>query len=245
MTPARRWARDAERPHVFRTPYVTRNGDPVGLLVGSKGKLFEVVLRPGELVRLKGSWPSFPKAKAGLEAKYTHIHTPSIRGKSQRDARMEESLILPTRDQEVNALDEKYTQIVDIQPSVFLDLTTERGAAHFMRTTDRIIDLDFFKSPAIQAKLHVYPLLAIDAQTGQVTGHEGRHRAASVLKAGGKWYRTGLRLMPSSRQYKPEQMPQVWTGQFNRTVSFSVPRLIATDRLRMIDDNLQREYQRK
>ena len=154
-------------------------------------------------------------------------------------------LLLINRDQEDHALDEKHTQIVDINPRTFLDLTTEHGADDFIRTADGIIDVNFYNSPAIQQKIRVHPHLSINAQTGQVTGHEGRHRAASVLQAGGPWFRASIKLTPSSRNYKPEQMPQRWTGQFNRNVTVSVPRLLTTDRLRIIDNNVQRQYQKR
>lgn len=170
---------------------------------------------------------------------------PSPSRKTRRDPIPGPYLLRINRDQEDHALDEKHTQIVDIHPRVFLDLTTERGADDFIRTTDGIVDVDFYNSPDIQRKLRVHPHLSIDANTGRVTGHEGRHRAAAVLLAGGPWYRASIRLVPSSRNYKPEQMPQTWYAQFNRNVSFNIPRLLSSGRLRIIDDNVQRQYQKR
>ena len=171
---------------------------------------------------------------------------PKRSNRTRRDpSKLGPYFLLTNRNQEDQALDEKHTQIVDINPLVFLDLTTERGAEDFIKNADGIIDVNFYNSPAIQKTIRVHPHLSIDAKSGRVTGHEGRHRAASVLKAGGRWFRISIKLTPSSRNYRPEQMPQTWYGQFTSVLSFSVPRLLSTDRLRIIDDNIQRQYQKK
>lgn len=78
----------------------------------------------------------------------------------------------------------------DIDPYVFLLLTTDKP-----QTLNDIIkyseSVAWYSSNFMKKKYIVHPFLKI-TPTGQIVGHEGRHRAAALVKAGEKNYRIAL-----------------------------------------------------
>lgn len=156
-----------------------------------------------------------------------------------------ELLLPPNARQQENAIDNKMNWIVDIDPREFLRLTVDDRIGHYPTLASINPEpLAVYQSPDAQANMIVHPHLRIDKETGKVTGHEGRHRAAAVMKAGGKWYRIGLQLAPGSRNYRPHDMPIIWTAQFTRHTT-SINELVRTGKMRIIDQNVQKEYYRE
>lgn len=76
-----------------------------------------------------------------------------------------------------------------MQPSDFLRLTTD-GDEHLNKIhNDEFTDLDTYAAGSNEKynpKQYNMPFLFIEFETGRVTGHEGRHRAAMVERAGGR-----------------------------------------------------------
>jgi hypothetical protein len=167
---------------------------------------------------------------------------------AQLTSELDEELILPINDnQKDQAVDEKVTWIVDINPLIFLKLTAANPGQYpsmdHLLNKNLIKDVSFYKDPEIAKGLSVHPFLSVDKITGKVVGHEGRHRAAAVHHAGGNKFRIGIKLYPTSRGYKPQDMPSVLVGQYI-PISYDIKDLISQGKLRIVDDNLQRIYQK-
>lgn len=157
-----------------------------------------------------------------------------------------EDLLLPiNEEQKRNARSEKATLIVDIDPLVFLELTTtDKG---MFPTMDHLLnpekyslddvknkDLAFFLSKEIQSDLIAHPFIKLDKRTGKIVGHEGRHRAAAVVRAGGKWFRLAVYLIPQDWDGTAKDIPSIWKGQF-RNVSFDWIDLMDSGKLKVIE----------
>jgi hypothetical protein len=153
-------------------------------------------------------------------------------------------LLPPNERQKEWAVDGKVNWVVDIDPKIFLQLTlsTDPGWYPRMETIDPQ-PLSFYQSKEIQSDLSVHPFLKIDKNTGKVVGHEGRHRAAAVMKAGGKWYRIGIQFSETSRNHRPEGMPTTWLAQY-ASYTVSVAGLINSGKMRIIDQHIQKQYYR-
>lgn len=171
--------------------------------------------------------------KAALFAKIAESNLPT------------EDLLLPMNKlQQANAVDEKINWIVDIDPKEFLLLTLSDQTGYYplMENIDPQ-PLDFYKSEKIQSNISVHPYLKIDKATGKIIGHEGRHRAAAVMKAGGKWYRVGIQFSETSRNHRPENMPKIWKAQFT-SYQTSVENIINSGKMRIVDQHIQKQYYR-
>lgn len=166
---------------------------------------------------------------------------------NDEDETEKELLLPPNKHQKAQAVDVKVNWIIDIDPKEFLKLTVDDKPGHYPRMDN--IDpqpLDRYKSPEYQADMRVHPMLLIDKETGKVRAHEGRHRAAAVMKAGGKWYRIGIEFRGeygSSRNFRPEQMPRVWHGNFTNYVA-NIDDLMAQGKMRIVDQHIQKQYYR-
>jgi hypothetical protein len=158
----------------------------------------------------------------------------------------EDDLLLPpNKRQQQNAIDIKINWVIDIDPKEFLKLTLSDSPNSY--PTIENIDpktLDFYKSEEIQADMSVHPHLSIDEFTGKIRGHEGRHRAAAVMKAGGKWFRVGIKFVAVSRNHRPENMPKTWKAQYSN-YAVNIDDLISSGKMRIVDQHIQKEYYRK
>lgn len=67
--------------------------------------------------------------------------------------------------------------------------------------------LEFYNSPEAQKGMVVHPFLNFDAEDGQIHGHEGRHRAAAIIDAGGSTMPVALFPYPKHRMWKEEDLP--------------------------------------
>ncbi len=70
--------------------------------------------------------------------------------------------------------------IAYMRPSEFLDLTTSISGRHIIEAQSRPLDVEEFGEATRQVPLQ----LRIDHETGEVSGHEGRHRASALLAEG-------------------------------------------------------------
>lgn len=152
-------------------------------------------------------------------------------------------LLPPNKNQKENLIDLKNNLLVDMSPELFLEMTTSDIKGKF-EIFDRAKPLEFYKSEEIQQGMSVHPFLRVNIETGKITGHEGRHRAAAVWKAGGKWVRVGISLRPDSRNHRPDKMPGIWIGQFN-SEKFNIKQLIENGKMRIVNDSVQKKYWRE
>jgi hypothetical protein len=67
-----------------------------------------------------------------------------------------------------------------MDPQDFINLTTSRGGREIIEQTKKPLNADEFAKATQQNPLQ----LNIDHETGEITGHEGRHRAAALRDAG-------------------------------------------------------------
>jgi DNA-binding CsgD family transcriptional regulator len=94
-----------------------------------------------------------------------------------------------------NARDSYALGFIKIDPRDFLNLTTWGedylyGEPRWIHVENQQRGMDYKKFEEIHAKEKsvIHPHLTIDISTGQVTGHEGRHRAAAAEAAGEDFY---------------------------------------------------------
>jgi len=147
------------------------------------------------------------------------------------------------KDHAENLVAEKSNWIVDINPLLFLRMTTDNIMV-MNEILDKAKSLAFYNSPEINQRMSVHPSLSINKNTGKIEGHEGRHRAAAVHHAGGKWYRIGLRMMDTeSRNHGISTMPWVWTAQYN-SEQFDIKQLISQNKIKVLSTTVQKDYWR-
>jgi len=89
--------------------------------------------------------------------------------------------------------------IVGMNPEAFLKLTTRTNDVEWFRKNCK--SLSDYNQWAEEGETIVMPLLNIDVQTGQIKGHEGRHRAAALICARAKEIPISIRM----RNYTDEQ----------------------------------------
>lgn len=133
--------------------------------------------------------------------------------------------------------DSKAQMVIDMHPMDFLKLTT--SDASLEQILSGALSKDEYQKFADEDKLSVHPFLSVEQKSGKVVSHEGRHRAAAAIKAGDVHFRVAIILYPSSRGWKLEEIPQVWTGQFDKSVSYPWK-----GRSEIIFNDLQKEYRK-
>ena len=107
---------------------------------------------------------------------------------------------------------EKGIGIYPMDPSDFLELSTTTSDFNVIVLLAK--PLEFYNDPKIQKDMNVHPFLQFD-ETGKVNGHEGRHRAAAVMNAGGNIFQVALYPTPGHRDHVLEDLPTTLTGQFS------------------------------
>lgn len=158
---------------------------------------------------------------------------------SSTDPDDEHLFIKPNEGQKRNAVDLKSNWIIDIDPSVFLDMTTSDGLEKW-EIINRVSSL---KDLLTQERI-VHPFLVIEKESGKIKGHEGRHRAAAtLLKAKGSLFRIALQLRPGGRNYRSKDMPLVWIGEFNAK-TYDIKSLMDQGKIKLVDDAVQKEFWR-
>lgn len=109
-------------------------------------------------------------------------------------------------------IDEKGIGTIEMSPLDFLRLTTP-NKAYIDQILNDSKSLEFYNSS--KAKSYVHPFLNFDRKTGKIEGHEGRHRAAAVHKAGGHKFVVALFPRPGHRYNKLSELPTTLKGEFS------------------------------
>lgn len=98
---------------------------------------------------------------------------------------MTKELIVTHRMKEM-AQDNKGIGILTMGTIQFLELTTPGSFARWMEEEKAdTAPLETYNEAAKAGKIIVMPFLDVDIETGTVHGHEGRHRCAALIEAGG------------------------------------------------------------
>jgi len=155
--------------------------------------------------------------------------------------------------QKRNAIGNKCIGYITMHPMDFLELTTtnKEGVERIMNDSQPLEV--YLKSIRNRSNL-VMPFLGIEvakgklgkAKRGEVVGHEGRHRAAALLKSGKTRLPVAVRVREEGREWKyyaeryvPNEgrekvfmnasiIPEVWTGQFNSSISKNMSNALKT-----------------
>lgn len=113
--------------------------------------------------------------------------------------------------------DNKATAFINMDPMDFLTLTTP-DSQYLQEILNKARTLDEYNEYQIRTKEGQTPLLRIEKETGKITGHEGRHRAAAVYNAGESAMKVGIRLVhdyAGSRSWTWDDVPEIWHGEFD------------------------------
>lgn len=98
---------------------------------------------------------------------------------------MSKELIVTPHMKEV-AEDNKGIGILTMGCVQFLELTTPGSFARWIEEEKAdTAPLEVYNEAAKAGKIRVMPFLDVDRATGMVQGHEGRHRVAALIEAGG------------------------------------------------------------
>ena len=93
-----------------------------------------------------------------------------------------------------------------MSPKQFLDLTTSISGRHLVVQESRNLDVDEFTDASLYQPIQ----LAIDSETGDVVGHEGRHRMVALSNAG--IYKVPVLLFDSSNKNSKTHMDEMILG---------------------------------
>lgn len=93
-----------------------------------------------------------------------------------------------------------------MSPKQFLDLTTSISGRHLVVQASRNLDVGEFTDASLYQPIQ----LEIDNETGDVIGHEGRHRMVALSNAG--IYKVPVLLFDSSNKYSKTHMDEMILG---------------------------------
>lgn len=124
-------------------------------------------------------------------------------------------LLGPTDDQVLQAIDSHAGAFVDMAPIDFLRLTT-LDEDHIRKVQSEAHDLAKYEKHMESGKCEVHPFLRIDVKSGQVVGHDGRHRAAAILSADpDAQMRVALIPVPLSKTASMADIPETIKGEYD------------------------------
>lgn len=124
-------------------------------------------------------------------------------------------LLGPTDDQVLQAIDSHAGAFVDMAPVDFLRLTT-LDEDHIRKVQSEAHDLAKYEKHMESGKCEVHPFLRIDVKSGQVVGHDGRHRAAAILSADpDAQMRVALIPVPLSKTASMADIPETIKGEYD------------------------------
>ena len=143
-----------------------------------------------------------------------------IPGVDEPEEEPRENPLLVTKFQRHIRFDNKVSFAAAMDPEVFLRLTT-RDAAEADKIVAEAKPLEFYNQLSETRQILVAPLLRVDVDSGVVEAHEGRHRAAAVLKNGEDVMEVGITLCrdrSGNRRFSVEDCPPFIRGQFKNGV---------------------------
>jgi len=109
---------------------------------------------------------------------------------------------------------------VKMTPRAFLRLTTIRGPDRWIaEMADEIRPLDDYNRWTRERAIQNAPFLKVDEKSQRVIGHEGRHRAAALERAGGQHMLVGIILADDgyTKRRAVEAVPKCFWGQYAKT----------------------------
>jgi hypothetical protein len=114
----------------------------------------------------------------------------AMRRKALGEPELDEDARLPLRKGVVNGMRGEYAALVVVMdPNDFIRLTTPESEVQQIykdKFALSVRDYDQGTDTSFNKNMYNMPFLIVTHATGQVEGHEGRHRAAMVAKEGGK-----------------------------------------------------------
>ncbi|MFA6135543.1 MAG: hypothetical protein WC869_16135 [Phycisphaerae bacterium] len=128
------------------------------------------------------------------------------------EARQASKLLL-TDEHVRQARGNKAVAIIWMSPQDFLSLTTTLNDTRWAKqVSDRAVQpLEKYNAYAAEGETIIMPRLDVELGTGNVTGHEGRHRAAAVMNAGGDMLPVSIHLRDPGQYtieyYEEHQVP--------------------------------------
>ncbi len=143
----------------------------------------------------------------------------------------------------------KHHVVVSMRPEDFLKLTT-RDDDYVDRIKNQCKKLDEYNQWTERGESILMPFLYVDSESGQITGHEGRHRAAALICAGSNEMPVSIRIGGSEKHkekygyfeatydMKFEDLPEYIRGEYGRGI-------LDTSRLRVLVDGWKklRDYE--
>lgn len=143
-------------------------------------------------------------------------------------------LLGPTDDQVLQAIDSHTGAFVDMMPVDFLRLTTV-DEDHVRKVQSEAHSIDKYEKHMAEGKCEIHPFLRIDTKSGQVVGHDGRHRAAAILSADPDAHmRVALIPVPLSKSASMADIPETIKGEYDPGFRIKI-----RNNVTVVDDNVQ------
>lgn len=143
-------------------------------------------------------------------------------------------LLGPTDDQVLQAIDSHAGAFVDMMPVDFLRLTTV-DEDHVRKVQSEAHSIDKYEKHMAEGKCEIHPFLRIDTKSGQVVGHDGRHRAAAILSADPDAHmRVALIPVPLSKSASMADIPETIKGEYDPGFRIKI-----RNNVTIVDDNVQ------
>jgi hypothetical protein len=145
-----------------------------------------------------------------------------VSGRRLLEALMSASLLLTEKQVRMARSNLRASAFTWMHPMDFLRLTTRDDAA-IERIASHAEPLAVYNAASLSGSLDLPAFLDVDLSEGQyghVLAHEGRHRAAAVLEAGGNLMPVALVASESARvvEIDPSEFPRQFRGQFRPSV---------------------------
>lgn len=155
------------------------------------------------LKKVNGRWALVSKNTGRVLRYYKRKGKPSDSWVSKTEKQIQyfkhlkENLITSPRAYEV-AKGNKIQMIVVMSPHKFLGLTTDSKDRDIIIKNSQSVD--FYNQLMDKGEILVMPFLDIDLKTCTIVGHEGRHRAAALIKMGVDEMTVGIKMRPSEKE---------------------------------------------
>jgi len=118
-----------------------------------------------------------------------------------------------------NMIDGHAVGFLPIRAGDFIELTI-KTKPHWKVLRANAKPLDFYNEFALTGKIRVPPFIKVQASTGRIVGHEGRHRAAALINEVGPDAEMWIGLILVNDEYyvirnvRPEDVGRYLVGEF-------------------------------